>query len=140
MSKPSIYLAGAMNYHRENNEFQSKAVEWRNEFKNEINKQFNTKIKMFDPTLHPLDDYSYDIVAQNHHYVKKMDLMVVNLEYLDKSLGTIWEMATAYNYGKPIITIGKHKWIGHPHLIQMTSFNAKDIKTAAMFIHDAYGV
>lgn len=136
----SIYLAGAMNHYRESNKYQDKAFKWRNDFTNKIYKQYDSELKVFDPTVYPIKDYVYDIVAQNYHFIKKMDIMVVNLEDIDKSLGTIWEMATAYNLGKPIITIGEHRWSEHPHMVGMTSFNASDIEEAAEFIIDAYGL
>lgn len=113
-----IYLAGCMSYYYENSEPQ-KAEHWRDIAK-ERSKDIG--ISTFDPTLHYKANYLYDsdlMVQQNEYYLKKADIILVNLDDLDKSYGTIYELVYAHALEKPILAFGNSTIWSHPHLKHM---------------------
>lgn len=110
-----IYLAGCMSYYYENSEPQ-KAEHWRDIAKERLK---DIGISTFDPTLHYKANYLYDsdlMVQQNEYYLKKADIILVNLDDLDKSYGTIYELVYAHALGKPILAFGNSAILSHPHL------------------------
>lgn len=58
------------------------------------------------------------------NYVKNSDIIIVNLDKADSSVGTIMELATAHNCGKPIIGYGKFE--GHHPWIQEVIWRTED--------------
>lgn len=91
---------------------------WRDYLKKQLEDTGNFKV------LSPCDYYSYEkkehksereIMNWELNYVKNSDIIIVNLDKADSSVGTIMELATAHNLGKPIIGYGKleghHPWI-----------------------------
>lgn len=110
-----IYLAGCMSYYYENSESQ-KAEHWRYIVTERLK---NIGISTFDPTLYYTTNSSYDsdlMVQQNEYYLKKADIILVNLDDLDKSYGTIYELVYAHALEKPILAFGSTTIYGHPHL------------------------
>lgn len=110
-----IYLAGCMSYYYENSEPQ-KAEHWRYIAKDRLK---DIGISTFDPTLYYTTNYLYDsdlMVQQNEYYLKKTDIILVNLYDLDKSYGTIYELVYAHVLEKPILAFGSTNIYGHPHL------------------------
>lgn len=110
-----IYLAGCMSYYYENSESQ-KAENWRDIAKERLK---DIGISIFDPTLHYKTNYLYDsdlMVQQNEYYLKKADIILVNLDDLDKSYGTIYELVYAHALGKLILAFGNSTILSHPHL------------------------
>lgn len=110
-----IYLAGCMSYYYENNN-PEKAEHWRGIAKEKLK---DIGISTFDPTLHYKNNYFYNsdlMVQQNEYYLNKADLILVNLDDLDKSYGTIYELVCAHALGKQILAFGSTVIYGHPHL------------------------
>jgi nucleoside 2-deoxyribosyltransferase len=104
-----IYLCGAITEYYKQNRFED-AVAWRTAFKEKL-KQLDGNFEVFDPTLNfeaALGVVSHEsVVAQNKHYLDKCDIIVVNLEYLLKSPGSLYEIFYYQMHGKPVLSIGK---------------------------------
>lgn len=108
-----IYLADYMSYYYENSESQ-KAEHWRNIAKERLK---DIGISTFDPTLYYKNNYLYDsnlMVQQNEYYLEKADVILVNLNDLDKSYGTIYELVYAHALEKPILAFGRTIIYEHP--------------------------
>lgn len=136
MNRVGIYLAGAMSCY-DNSEFEKEAIRWRMSLKSYFSDSGDLIVDIYDPTLIPTV-YGDDVVSQNLHYINKMDIVVVNVKDLDKSFGTVWEIVTANQKGKPIIAYGNHEWLNHPHLKPMVSYKSTNLSSIADYIHDVY--
>ena len=112
-----IYLAGAISQYFQIHEA-SKSTEWRKDL---INFCKDNNIKFFDPTeaFFIEKNHDYDVkmpVAQNKYYLDKCDIVVVNLEYILQSPGSIWELCYSSEIRKiPVIAFGKNP--KHPHIL-----------------------
>ena len=107
MATNRIYLAGAMSYWYKMNKYE-KAKEWRNKAKAYFFDEYDCSFECTDP----MDFYS---IGENYHTsdiepmkfdlrkVKESRAVLVNLEALDKSLGTSDEILYAYLNDIPII-------------------------------------
>ena len=91
---------------------------WRNHLKESLEKDDKFRV------LSPCDYYTYqnpahkserEILNWELNYVKNSDIIIVNLDKVESSVGTIMELATAHNAGKPIIGYGSldghHPWV-----------------------------
>ncbi|MDK2830091.1 MAG: Nucleoside 2-deoxyribosyltransferase [Clostridium butyricum] len=122
-----IYLAGALTYYKNKNQF-DRALEWREKIQSWCE---DNSIQVFNPALTYLKEinhtYYYKLcVDQNRHFLDKADILVVNLDAIDYSPGTIWELTYASEKRKiPIIAIGKKKhW--SPHIMYGISHLCKN--------------
>lgn len=98
----NIYLAGAMSYWVKQGKLEEKAMGWRKEIKKYLSDKYN----IFDPTENFYINQTYPnnvIVAQNIYYLNKADLCVVNLEGIEYSPGTIFELAILRYRNIPIL-------------------------------------
>lgn len=132
-----IYLAGCMSYYYENNEPQ-KAEHWRDIAKERLK---DIEISTFDPTLHYKNNYLYDsdlMVQQNEYYLKKTDIILVNLDDLDKSYGTIYELVYAHTLGKQILAFGDNTIKYHPHIKHILTNHFDNLNEVLDFINTAY--
>lgn len=132
-----IYLAGCMSYYYENSEPQ-KAEHWRDIAKERLK---DIGISTFDPTLHYKANYLYDsdlMVQQNEYYLKKADIILVNLDDLDKSYGTIYELVYAHALGKPILAFGNSTILSHPHLKRALINRFRNLDEVLEFISTVY--
>lgn len=132
-----IYLAGCMSYYYENSESQ-KAEHWRNIAKERLK---DIGISTFDPTLHYTTNSSYDsdlMVQQNEYYLKKADIILVNLDNLDKSYGTIYELVYAHALEKPILAFGNSTILSHPHLKRALINRFRNLDEVLEFISTVY--
>lgn len=132
-----IYLAGCMSYYYENSESQ-KAEHWRNIAKERLK---DIEISTFDPTLHYKNNYLYDsdlMVQQNEYYLKKADIILVNLDDLDKSYGTIYELVYAHALGKPVLAFGNSTIWSHPHLKHILQKYFRSLEEVLDFINTVY--
>lgn len=132
-----IYLAGCMSYYYENSEPQ-KAERWRDIAKERLK---DIGISTFDPTLHYTTNSSYDsnlMVQQNEYYLKKTDIILVNLNDLDKSYGTIYELVYAHALEKPILAFGNSTICVHPHLKHILQKYFRSLEEVLNFINTVY--
>lgn len=118
-----LYMAGAISTHFDNKEYH-KATQWRIQLAQkllDLNADLcDNHFDWFDPTIN-FEDNVYTanaktVVQQNNYYLDKCDIMVVNLEDLDKSPGTIYEIVYFTIKNKPIIAFNNNKLIHSPHI------------------------
>lgn len=111
-----IYLCGAMTIFHKRGEF-DKTIKWRQDAKMKLEV---VKYNVFDPTYNFDKNLQYNnasIVAQNKHYLHKSDIVLVNLECLEFSPGTMWEIYLAKEKGIPVLAFGENEdIIKQPHV------------------------
>lgn len=132
-----IYLAGCVS-HYDTPENWNKATTWRRTAAKTL---IDNGYEVFDPTLNwhiNLDYTSNSMVIQNEYYLKKSDLLLVNLADLDKSYGTIFEIITAHHLGIPVIAFGAVDIMFHPHITHCLNSTFIDLTEALEFITNAY--
>lgn len=110
-----VYLAGGIT-----GLSKGEAEDWRNEAKEMIESLTNRQLICFSPTDHysEFNDSGYVNEMAAFHYdlyrLKRSDLVLVNMDN-PKSLGTMAELAIAYDHGIPIIAyFNKSSTEGHP--------------------------
>ena len=110
-----LYLEVSLTYLFKYNMFY-KATRWREDLDNWAS---DNNIRTFNPAkVYSVErNHKYSdkmIVEQNNFFLKQTTIMVVQLEYLDQSPETIYELALYKAMGKPIIAFGKEKhWSPH---------------------------
>ncbi len=109
-----IYTIGALTYYYKNNEFY-KGLKWRNDLSDWAE---NANIKVFNPALNFINEtnHTYNpkiVVDQNDYYINKCDIAVVNLDDIDYSPGSIYELVRFKELRKPVIAFGKRHWSPH---------------------------
>jgi len=82
------------------------ATEWRCELKQKLGRYLNNlHISIYDPTICLLERLSHcskqSVADQNTYYLRKADLLVVNVHNVLKSPGTLAEIDYFYREGKP---------------------------------------
>jgi nucleoside 2-deoxyribosyltransferase len=113
-----IYEIGAITKHFKNNEMY-KAIEWRDKLDRWAN---GVGVQTFNPVNTYLKEvnHSYDpsmCVAQNDFYIHKSDIAVADIEDIDFSPGSIYELTRFKELRKPVIAfnckgVNKH-WSPH---------------------------
>lgn len=101
------YLCGAMSCYKDSLEYEEKAMAWRKELTNLLK---NTQLTVFDPTkinIRSLGWYDQCIVELNMKKLKEADCIIVNVENIEKSPGSIFELTYAHCWGKPVFWFGK---------------------------------
>lgn len=109
-----IYEAGALTYYYKNNIFEM-GLTWRNKL-DEWAKDNN--IKTFNPAVTFMKEINHSYspnmcIAQNDYYIEKCDICVVNLDDIDFSPGSIYELVRFKELRKPVIGFGKKHWSPH---------------------------
>lgn len=117
-----IYMAGGMS-----NLSMAEQNTWRNEVKKELeNYDCDYKVKCINPVeyYNTFDSTTYDsdleVMNFDLHKVKKSDLIILNFNNM-QSLGTMAELAIAYDRGIPVIGLNKNEQQLHPWQYCMTS-------------------
>lgn len=111
------YLAGALTIHYKANQFY-KATTWRNDISKWAK---DNGIKVFNPCINFLREINhiYDekiIVDQNNYYINKCDICIVDLDAIDHSPGTIFELVRFKELEKPVIAFGIENKHWSPHI------------------------
>lgn len=107
---PLIYLAGKMTGLSIN-----EAMAWRNKFYDEYAKHVVEIPNIFNPVLYynaemPLNTYSdKEVFRYEMRILKTSAIVVVNLDRVESSVGTLQELAVAYMYDIPVIGVNEHK-------------------------------
>jgi nucleoside 2-deoxyribosyltransferase len=133
----NVCLAGSMTEFLKNGEFEE-SIRWREILDRQLQ---DSNIKVFDPTLHFDINKDWDIsgiLPQNRLYLEKCDILIVNLKYLDKSPGTLWEMSVANYLNKPIIAFNATDWITYPHINSMITIHLKDVEEIYLYLTSMY--
>lgn len=136
-----VYGAGCMMDYYINNEY-AKATEWRQYAKKKFE---DVGIRFFDTTQNSLEhfkfpkEYSRGIPEQNYVYLSHSNLVLLNLEDFDKSLGSIWETSIASHLHIPVIAFGKFpKWEGRPHYNHIITIQTDTVGEATDYIISMY--
>lgn len=132
----TIYLAGCISAFANNNEY-SKATGWRasliDQLLDDIAKNCESKWNWFDPTVNFQQNYGVvndkTVLQQNIFYLDQSDIMVVNLEKLSESPGTLFEI---FYFGeklkRPIIAFNEDKFMTSPHILPYITVHLSEDK------------
>lgn len=141
MSKINGYLAGCMLKHLLNREYE-KATEWRAYARDKLS---DSGIGVFDPTVNSLEqfkfpkEYNNGVILQNYTYLKKCDILILNLDSFEDSIGSIGEITLAWEYKIPVIAFGTcSKWVNSPHFQSMVTVILPDLDSACDYIISMY--
>lgn len=123
-----IYLAGSLSYLKRQDKFDI-ATEWRDEIDRWA---IDNGVKTFNPaiTFSKEINHGYSdslIVRQNEFFLNKTTIMIVQLDYIDWSPGTVFEMATYKHMNKPVIAFGSET-IWSPHIKECISQHCDNIE------------
>jgi hypothetical protein len=140
--KNYVYLAGSITKHIEKDTL-SRAIYWR-KVANKMLRECG--IKSYDPTLNFIrnkDKNRKDFLQQNNLYLNKSNIMLIDLDYICQSGGTLFELAIAYNKGMVIVSFGdmnnfSEDIFGHFEEIIKSGFNFKTFDEAINYIVDLY--
>lgn len=133
-----IYAAGSLTYLNKIGKFQE-ALKWREKLDNWA---LDNHVKVFNPAKNFQNEichgYSHKlIVDQNDFFLNKSTIMVVQLDYLDFSPGTIYEMAMFRAMKKPIIAFGENEhW--SPHTNSCISQYCKNIEEVIEVLNNMF--
>ena len=135
--KKKVYLAGAISYFYNTNQHK-RATAWR-ERATECLGQFD--IKCFDPCKESPTCWEYPqdgLIKQNYFYLKNCDIVLVNLDMINDSVGTIWELSMAWKKHKSVIAFGKTPWLDRPHMRSLIDVRFDTLDEALNYITDMY--
>ena len=137
-----VYLAGCMTYHIMNKQ-EEKATMWRKEF---IKYAIDNNITYFNPMSAynkvnkrwtNIDKCIELIVQQNIYFVHKSDICVVNLEDIEHSIGTIYEIIKFKEQNKPVIAFPKLNSYS-PHLEHCITFKCANLEKVFHILEDMF--
>lgn len=137
--KKSVYLAGAISYFINTNQ-QDRATKWRDKAEEYLG-QFD--IKCFNPCKESPHCWEYPqegLIKQNYFYLKNCDIILVNLDMINDSVGTIWELSMAWREHKPIVAFGKTPWLERPHMLSLFDVRFENLDKALEYITDMYEI
>jgi len=138
----TVYECGAMTAFYEANRYED-ATKWREYVKGYFKE---TNILIFDPTYNSLTHFTYPteyyngVILQNYTYLKDCEIVLVNLDMFEDSIGSIWELSTAWLEHKPVIAFGEcSKWNDRPHFKSLITVKLNNIEDACEYILAVYG-
>lgn len=141
MKDKMVYLSGAISNIPEN-----EAYQWRDEVEEVFHQIDLPWLHVFNPVTHfsqlGLDTGLYtdeDIMNLEIHKLRNSDIVFFNCHY-PKSLGSMAEIAIAYERGIPILAFNENNEELHPWLKQMCTkiFKSKDDLIAYFVEHYMY--
>lgn len=135
------YLCGAMSSFYETNEY-NKAVQWRKTAKQRLE---DSDIDAFDPTVGSQQafkmgvSFNNGVIYQNYAYLKDCDFLLVNLDRIEDSIGSLWEISTAWLLHKPVIAFRVcSKWTNRPHWQSLITIQMNTLDDAIYYIQTMY--
>ena len=138
MKEFNIYLAGAM---------QDVDFDESNNWRKQLIKMFkytysNIKVNCINPNnYYNFNEVAYDnqreVVEFDLYKVRHSDLIIVNFNHI-RSLGTMAELAIAYENKIPVIGLNEHNGELHPWQIEMSNKIFKDKEKLVRYISDFY--
>ena len=137
--KKSVYLAGAISYFINTNQ-KDRATKWRDRAEKYLG-QFD--IKCFNPCKEDPRCWNYPqegLIKQNYFYLKNCDIILVNLDMINDSVGTIWELSMAWKEHKTVIAFGKTPWLERPHMRSLYDIRFDTLTDALDYITDMYEI
>lgn len=129
MSGLYIYEIGAISYwHKKGMDY--KYLDWRMDLDNFA---LDNGFKTFNPgvTYQKEVNRKYNTILcvhQNDFYINQSTLAVANLEAIEHSPGSIYELVRFKLQNKPVIAFGECKWDWSPHLMSCISYRCKDLE------------
>lgn len=141
MSKPVIYLAGKMS-----GLTVEQMTEWRKRARNALYPHFeiNDPCDQFLPDLNlkkleklsATDDRvtSREIVDSNKYRIYKSDILFVEMEHPETSIGTVGEIVYGAVYNKIIVVWGGSKTVQHPWIQDHITKHCKQFEDAVQYI------
>lgn len=137
-----VYLAGCMSYYEATGQLE-KAIEWRKVAQEKLE---DLGYKVFNPMINysrNRDFVKYDkkcVVDQNIVYLKKTDILLVNMEDIQHSPGTLFEIFYCYLNNIPVVAFNNvfSDYISKPHISESITFHAYTLENAIDFITSMY--
>lgn len=138
-----IYLAGAMSYYDNIHKFEL-ATDWRNEAVNKLKVCGYDDKDIFNPCIRYIYNKEYEpngVVYQNLVYLKKANVIILNLNDIDKSYGTLFEIYYAFLNHIPVIAFGENVlYNNQPHVRASITMKFKTINDVVAYITSMYSV
>lgn len=140
-----IYLAGAMSYYDRINKFEL-ATRWRDEIISRLQhiRYENVDYEIFNPCENYNINKTFDsngVVYQNLTYLHKTDVLILNLQDIDKSPGTLFEIYYAFLNHIPVIAFGTSELYDvQPHVRASITMKFDDIDQIVEYIENMYSV
>lgn len=136
-----VYLAGCMSYFYSRKKYK-RVIEWRLEL---VQKLLDCNANLcenhfswFDPTINFEDNVktanNKTVVQQNNHYLDECNILIVNLDEVDKSPGTLYEIFYYGIQNKPVIAFGDNDWTNSPHIAESVTVTLKDINEVVDYL------
>lgn len=134
----TIFLSGCMSYFYGNNKPEL-AENWRNKATERLGDKFN----IFNPCTNYYKNVNYEpkgVVYQNIAYLNKSDIILLNLESLEKSFGTAFELYYSFLSPKrtPILSFGETPLLNQPHVHEAITMHFIDLDSACEYIENMY--
>ena len=144
MNNLSIYLAGAMSNCKSFEEMNT----WRVEIKNMLTHMasyYNCDVKV----TNPIDYYNFnekrhksekEVMQFDLSLVKKSDIVIVNLDGINTSIGTSMELYECYRSNIPVIAFGSDEEYenAHPWIRECITRHESNMEDAATYIKEFY--
>jgi len=130
-----FYLAGCISYYIENNHLE-KASNWRSDLSNTFI-TFNPCTQIQKTMLFENNDKG--IVYQNICYLKQCNVIVVNLDDLNKSPGTIFELNYCLLNNKPVVAFGDDiLYYKSPHIKESITIKLNNLNDVIKYLKTMY--
>ena len=139
-----IYLAGAMSYYDKINKFEL-ATLWRKDitYLIECSCNYNER-EIFNPCTNYNINKTFNsrgVVYQNIFYLSKTSLIILNIQDLDKSPGTLFEIYYAFLNHIPVIAFGTSELYDmQPHVRASITIKFDNINQVVKYIKNMYSV
>jgi nucleoside 2-deoxyribosyltransferase len=109
-----IYEIGCLTKYHRDNEFH-KGLDWRIELDDFA---MDNQIETYNPAITFMKEINHTYnprlcVDQNDYYIQKCDIAVANLDDIESSPGSIYELVRFKELRKPIIAFGSKHWSPH---------------------------
>jgi nucleoside 2-deoxyribosyltransferase len=137
MKEKLIYLAGAMTYYEKIQEL-SNAIKWRQQVEDLLS---DCAIKVYDPTNNYTQNKTYDakgVPYQNLYYLQNCDLIILNMEYIEHSPGTLFEIFLGWYLKKPIISFGYSRLLEQPHIKESITIHFDTLEDCTDYVKSMY--
>jgi len=133
-----IYLAGCMSEHDRLGYFKD-ATEWRETATTEFE---GTHLKVFNPCINYDINKKFNtkgVVTQNLAYLKQSDIVLLNLDKLECSQGSLFEIFYSFLHDIPVIAFNNNYLYGvQPHITESISIRFDELDEALDYIWSMY--
>lgn len=132
----TIFLSGCMSYYY-NNAFPEKAQDWRNIATARLGDKFN----IFNPCMNYYENIDYKpkgVVYQNIAYLNKSDIILLNLNHIEDSAGTLFETFASFLKHKTIVAFNDTPLLDQPHVHEAITMHFRDLNDACGYIENMY--